>query len=272
MLQLEFDRLGANAGNVSRILPADVQWVADQLELFVMTPGLPPVPDRSTRLKALLARIRHFDGLPAEVQRRIAALALQRHFESNQVIYLEGEPAESVYLIEKGWVKATRMARDGREQAMLFLRPGEVFGDIAVFTGTPYPGTVTALEPVDLWVIPADEIVKLTRQYPDLAMAVIRRLGERVLHYVEMIEDLSLHNVEARVARTLLRNASMKNGRLSVPRQSWTTFDEMAVRLGTVRDVLSRALNTLEKEGLLVVERQEIILLNPQGLADRSDM
>ncbi len=89
----------------------------------------------------------------------------------------------------------------------MFLHAGEVFGDIAAFTGQSYPGTVTALEKVDLWVIPAAEIIDLTRQNPDLAMAVIRRMGERVMHYVDLIEDLSLHNVERRGGRTLLRNA-----------------------------------------------------------------
>ncbi len=237
-----------------------------------MIPNLPSNPDQVTRLKALFAQIRHFDGLPVEVQKRFAAVAILRHFEANQVIYVEGEPAEFIFLIENGWVKATRMSLDGREQALLFLHSGEIFGDIAVFTGTPYPGTVTALEAVDLWAIPADDILKLTRQYPDLAIAVIRRLGERVLYNVELIEDLSLRSVEARVARTLLRNAQMKDGKLSVPRQSWTTFDEMAVRLGTVRDVLGRALRTLETEGLLKVERQEITLLDSTGLAKRGDL
>ena len=237
-----------------------------------MTDSLLPSPPQLTRLKTLLASIRHFDGLPLEIQERFAAVAILRHFEADQVIYVEGEPAEFIFLIENGWVKATRMSLDGREQALLFLRSGEIFGDIAVFTGTPYPGTVTALEAVDLWAIPADDILKLTRQHPDLAIAVIRRLGERVLYNVELIEDLSLRSVEARVARTLLRNAQMKDGKLSVPRQSWTTFDEMAVRLGTVRDVLGRALRTLETEGLLKVERQEIILLNSTGLAKRSDL
>ena len=235
-----------------------------------MTPGL-PASRQLTRLKNLLARIHHFDGLPPEVQEKLAAAATPRHFEAGQVIYVEGEPAESIFIIENGWVKATRMSRQRREQALRVLHSNEVFGDIAVFSGSPYPGTVTALEAVDLWVISAEVILKLTRQYPDLAMAVTRRMGERVLHYVELIEDLSLHNVEARVARTLLRNAGLKDGRLIIPRQAWTTFDEMAVRLGTVRDVLSRALSTLENDGLLKVERQEIVLLDPKGLAERSD-
>ena len=236
-----------------------------------MTPDQTSASGQLACLKYLLAQIHHFDVLPPEIQEKLGAVATQRHFEAGQVIYVEGEPAESIFLIESGWVKATRMSRQGREQALMFLHSNEIFGDIAIFTGSPYPGTVTALEAVDAWVISAEDILNLTRRYPDLAMAVTRRMGERVLHFVELVEELGLCSVEARVARTLLRNAELKDGRFITPRQTWTTFDEMAVRLGTVRDVLSRALRTLENEGLLKVERQEIVLLNPEGLAERGD-
>ncbi len=82
--------------------------------------------------------------------------AIPRHFEAGQVIYLEGEPADFVYILEHGWVKATRITHEGREQGLLFLHPVEIFGDIAVFTGTTYPGTTTALEDVDAWVLPSE--------------------------------------------------------------------------------------------------------------------
>ncbi len=219
----------------------------------------------------VLSSLQNFADLPDEVQQAIAASATHRHFDAGQVIYVEGEPAESVYILESGWVKATRMTRDGREQAMMFLRPIEVFGDIAVFTGTTYPGTVVALEDVDVWVIPAQTILDLIPRHPALAMAVIRHLGERVLHYIRLVEDLSLRSVESRLASTLLRNAELHEGQLIVPRREWTTFDEMAVRLGTVRDVLSRALKTLEAEKLLRVKKQSIVLLDPKGLAARGE-
>jgi len=196
-------------------------------------------------------------------------LAVLRHFAAGQVIYIEGEPAEVFYLLERGWIKATRMSRDGREQAMLFLESGEIFGDIAVFSGTTYPGTVVALEDVDVWAIPAREFLALTEQYSELAMATIHHLSDRVLHYIGLVEDLSLRNVEARLANTLLQHAEVHDGQLIVPRHDWATFDEMAVRLGTVRDVLSRGLKTLEAEGLLRVEKQAILLLDPKGLAER---
>lgn len=214
----------------------------------------------------------HFAGLSAEILESLATAAVLRHFNAGQVIYLEGEPAEAVYILERGWVKATRISPQGREQAMLFLRPVDIFGDIAVFTGKPYPGTSTALEAVDAWVIPAQTLLDLVRRYPDLALAIIRHLGQRVLHYLSLVEDLSLRSVEARLASTLLQNAEVREGRLIVPRRKWATLDEMAVRLGTVRDVLSRALKTLEKEGLLKVERQEIVLLDMQGMAERGNL
>ncbi len=223
-----------------------------------------------SRLYALLSQLRHFNALPPEVQKAIQTAASPRHYKAGQIIYLEGEPADLIYILETGWVKATRMTLDGREQAMLFLRPVDVFGHIAVITDTSYPATVVALEDVDVWEIPAQPLLDLLMRHPDLAMAVIRHLGDRVLHYVSLVEDLSLRSVEARLAHTLLQNVILQDGELIVPRRAWTTFDEMAIRLGTVRDVLSRALKTLEGENLLRVEKQTITLLDPKGLAERA--
>lgn len=223
------------------------------------------------QFKRTLQGVPKFNGLPNETLQALAVSAVYRHFNSGQVIYVEGEPAESIFILESGWVKATRMTRDGREQAMMFLRPVDVFGDIAVLTGLPYPGTVTALEDVGVWAIPAQTVLDLIQHQPVFAMTVIRHLGGRVLHYINLVEDLSLRSVESRLARTLLHHAELRDGQLIVPRRGWTTFDQMAVRLGTVRDVLSRALKTLELENLLRVEKQSIILLDPKGLAERSD-
>ncbi len=220
----------------------------------------------------VLKRVPYLSRLPRPILEDFAAAMTPRHFEAGQVIYIEGEPAGCVYLLESGWVKATRMTREGREQAMLFLRPVELFGDIAVFSGTPYPGTVTALEAADTWVIPSITLEALTQKHNELAQAFLHKLGTRVLHYIKLVEDLSLRSVEARLANTLLQNAEILEGQLVVPRRDWTTFDEMAIRLGTVRDVLGRALKTLEAEGLLKVEKDKIILCDPSKLAERGTL
>jgi len=227
---------------------------------------------KNDRLIRLLSNLRHFESLSPNIVEQIAEIATCRHFRAGQVIYLEGDVADKLYILEKGWIKATRISREGREQAMLFLEAGEIFGDIAVFSETTYPGTVTALEDVDVWEIPAQEFLQLIQELPLLAMAIIRHLSDRVLHYIKLVEDLSLRDVEARLANTLLQHAELINGSLLVRRRQWTTFDEMAVRLGTVRDVLSRVLKKLESEGLLKVEKESIQLLDPKGLAQRGKL
>jgi CRP/FNR family transcriptional regulator len=225
----------------------------------------------SSRAAQVLSAIPSFAGLDAATLEAVAKAATPRHFDAGQVIYLEGEPATTLYVLESGWVRATRMSPDGREQALSVLRPVEIFGDIAVFVGSPYPGTVVALEDAEVLAIDGAEFLGLVARHPSLALAVIRRLADRVLYFIGLVEDLSLRSVEARLASTLLKNAENRDGQLIVPRRQWTTFDQMAARLGTVRDVLSRALHALEEERLLKVERHQIVLLDPEGLARRGN-
>jgi CRP-like cAMP-binding protein len=240
------------------------------LSMNPSTPHNSTTPDVERAIRAL-SNVRHFNELPPHVQTALASVAVPRQFAEGQVIFMEGEPANWLYILESGWVKASRMSLEGREQAMLFLKKGDVFGDIAILTGTNYPGTVIALEAVQAWAIEKADILELIARYPELALAIIRSLGQRVLYYIGLVEDLSLRSVEARLARTLLENAEHAQGQLIVQRRAWTTFDRMANRLGTVRDVLSRALRNLEEEGLLRVEKHAIILLDPEGLARRSE-
>lgn len=219
-----------------------------------------------------LSQVKYFAELPERTQLEIAQVAIQRRFDAGQVIFLQGEPAEWLYILSSGWVKSVRMSPDGREQALLFLHAGEAFGDVAVFSDTPYPGTVLALEPVRVWMVSKADILRLIHEHDALALAVIRRLSERVLYYVSLVEDLSLRSVEARLARTLLEHAEHLQGTLIVPRRPWTTFDEMSTRLGTVRDVLGRVLRSLEQEGILRVERQGIIILKKDALEARANL
>lgn len=233
-----------------------------------VSPQLATVPDVVRARKSLKA-VRHFAELPNEILTALTQRMTPHHLDAGQVIYLEGEPAEKVYILEKGWAKSTRTAIDGREQATIVLRAGELFGDEAVFLDAPYPVTVIALEKIDLWVIQKQALLELIQRYPSLAMVFIRRLSERMLYYIDLVEDLGLRNVQARVANTLLKHAEMVDGNLVVPRQHWTTLDEMAIRLGTVRDVLSRTLNALEAEGILKIGRKKIIIFEPEKLLER---
>lgn len=231
----------------------------------------PPATGVSDLLTArrVVAATKCFSSLPPEVAEALARQMIPRTYLAGQLMCLEGEPGDYIYLLEKGWVKAVRTAVDGREQATMFLRDGETIGDEVVFSEAAYPVTVTALEKVSAWAVGSSVLKSLAQRHPVLAMACLEHLSARLLDYIQLVEDLGLRSVQARIAHTLLHHAEPRDGFLIIPRRPWTTLDAMATRLGTVRDVLKRSLNALEAEGVLRLERSRIVILDPEKLLER---
>ncbi len=192
----------------------------------------------------------------------VAQSAIRRTYDAGQVILIEGEVCSELFIIESGWLKAVKIGLDGREQVLQMLRAGEVFNAISVFTDAPNQASVSALETSVVWIIQRDILLKLMDEYPALARQVVKDLAGRVMHLVRLVEDLSLRSVEARLARLLLEHAQGE----SVQRRRWATQAEMASRLGTVPDVVNRALRRLSEGGLIHVERHQIQILDKEGL------
>ncbi|HEX5807791.1 MAG TPA: Crp/Fnr family transcriptional regulator [Anaerolineales bacterium] len=210
----------------------------------------------------LLKTISYFSDLDSSALSLLARSAIRRTYDAGQVVLIEGEPCPGLYIVESGWLKAVKIGLDGREQVLQMLQAGEVFNAISVFTDAPNQASVSALEPSVIWLIPREMLLRLMDEHPQLARQVVRDLAGRVMHLVRMVEDLSLRSVEARLARLLLEQAQGE----SVQRRRWATQAEMASRLGTVPDVVNRALRKLSEEGLIHVERHQIQILDKEGL------
>jgi CRP/FNR family transcriptional regulator len=220
----------------------------------------------SERAARALSAVSYFVELDDCALEAVARAALRRDYRTNQTVFLGGEPCTGLYVVEDGWLKAVKMSIEGREQVLRFAGPGEVVNEVGVFADTRNPATVIALEPTTVWLIRRQVILRLLRQEPGFASVVVRSLARRVLHLVSLVEDLSLRTVEARLARLLLERAENQ----ALQRQRWATQAEMAARLGTVLDVLNRALHELAREGLIQVERHQIRILDPDGLKVRA--
>ncbi len=210
----------------------------------------------------LLASISYLKGLDRATVEMVARSALRRAYEAGQLAFLEGEPSSGLCVVQEGWLKAIKLGPDGREQVLDFLGPGEVFNAVGVFASPSNPASVIALEKSTVWIIRRDTMIGLLDKHPQLAHAVIQDLAGRVLHLVQLVEDLSLRSVEARLARLLLHQATSG----TLPRHRWATQAEMAARLGTVPDVINRALRALAQDGLIRVERHQIQILDQAGL------
>lgn len=217
-------------------------------------------------IRALTA-IPYFVDVDVNLVKTIAKYTVRQKCDAGQVLFLEGEQEVALYIVQQGWLKAVKISSDGREQVLHFIGPGEVFNAIGVFVESSNPATVIALEPAVVWVIQKEIMLKLLDDYPELARTVIRRLAGRVQQLIGMVEDLSLRTIEARLARYLIEQST--DEQLQRPR--WATQAEMANRLGTVPDVLNRALRSLAKENLIRVERHQIQILDYSGLEAKAD-
>lgn len=215
------------------------------------------------KIAETLAVVPYFAGLDAATLATIAQATIQRDYSAGQIVFLEGEPCVGLYLVQEGWLKAVKLAPTGREQVLRFLGPGDTFSEISVLAVAPNnPATVIALEPSSVLIVPRAMMLQLLDNHAGLARLVIQNLAGRVMYLVSLVEDLSLRSVEARLARLLLENASAG----TLHRRRWATQSEMAARLGTVPDVLSRVLRSLAEEGIIRLERREIHILDSTKL------
>lgn len=224
--------------------------------------------DAISQIKSTLSTVPYFANLDISLIETIAQHMKVQQYDIGQVVFLEGEQDVALYIVRVGWLKAVKTSPDGREQVLHFIGPGEVFNAIGVFVESANPATVIALEPTTVWVIQQTVILKLLDQHPELGRVIIQRLAERVQQLIHMVEDLSLRTIEARLARYLIEQST--EGQLSRPR--WATQAEMANRLGTVPDVLNRALRGLAKDNLIRVERHQIHILDYTGLEAKAGL
>lgn len=224
---------------------------------------MPAKPTRND-LVHQLQTLTFFVGLPQNTLAELVKTAVWRTYNPGEIIFLEGEQASGLYFLQSGWVKVVKSSPAGREQVLRFMEPGDTFNEIVVFANLANPATAIALETAEIWLLPRQSLSQTLRQNPDFAQHAIAKMAERVLHLVNLIADLSLRPVTGRLARLIGDGAV--DGVLSRPR--WYTQTELAARLGTVPDVVQRALRQLEQDGLIQVERHQIRILDAAALAD----
>ena len=224
------------------------------------------MPDRSQvdHFVQQLRTIPFFEGLDEASLQELARGAGRREYQANEMVVLEGEAQPGLYYLEYGWLKVVKISPAGREQTLRFLEPGETFNEIGVFTNQANPATAIALEPAGIWLIRREVLLRLLQNRPEFAQHIIAQMAERMLYLVSLVTDLSLRPTTGRLARLLLEDAT--DGVLHRPR--WYTQAELAARLGTVPDVIQRALRGLEKDGFIAVERRQIRILDQQSLTE----
>lgn len=188
------------------------------------------------------------------------------------LIFREGEPCRGLYLAASCRIKLSLSAPDGYRQTIAILEPGDLFEITPLFGTESHLTTAQALETGLIWFLPRDEVLNLAQAYPEFAIALVRDAFAKTRLLVGLIEGLTMRNVITRLAGLLLQYAQDKG--IFTPNGIRVSLDlsqrELASLLGTGREVVSRSLNRLKREGLIRVAYPEVLILDLPGLRRRA--
>ena len=182
---------------------------------------------------------------------QIASLLIERKLPRGSRVVEEGLPGDYMYVIREGRAKVTKASADGREKIMNFLDRGSFFGDMALLSGEVRSASVETLEDSRLLALSRRDFVGLLRSSPDLALAVIEELTNRLRETNEQASSLSFQGVKERTRGLFVRLSevdSTHNDRLLTPA---LTHQQIADMIGTSRETVTRAVKQLKDDGWL---------------------
>ena len=204
-----------------------------------------------------------FGGLSAEDLAAIAAFAVLRNLERGEYLFRQGAPAEGFYVMQRGAINVHRVSAVGKEQVIHVFRAGESFAEASLASPTGYPADARAIEPSTVLLIPKQPILALIGRRPDLALRMLGSTSQHLRVLVGMLDDLTLKDVETRLANWLLKQSKGRSGPLQLP----GTKRVLAAELGTSSETLSRTLGALRDRKILSVSGKTIVIHEPAALA-----
>jgi CRP-like cAMP-binding protein len=200
-------------------------------------------------------------GLLEEVgaEGRVALLArsVERQFATGAVLWSAGDPSEGIALVLEGRVRLVRGSH-GRQTVIHSDGPGATLGEVPFFTGSPYPATAIAAEPTRCLFLSRAAVTEAMRRDPAVAMFFLRSLSVRIQNLVDKVDQNTVSTVQTRLADFILqRSRGVSSSPTRVTRRTEIGFSlgmtqtALAEELGTVREVVVRALRSLRQMGAI---------------------
>ena len=217
----------------------------------------------------LFAHVSFTRDLSPTIIAALSSHANEQTVERGQIITLEGDPAVAMYLVYSGRIKVVRHSIEGREHILHVVEAYDHFNTVPMFREARCPATSEALVTSQLLAIPREHIRQVAQQHPELALAMLGEFCNRLHNLVGLVENLAVHTVNGRLARLLLQQAALAEQN---PNLAPLTQAEMAAHIGSVREMVGRALKAFDAQGLIRLERGMIEIIDPQGLAAQAEL
>ena len=190
----------------------------------------------------------------------LATHLIERRFPKNATVVEEGLPGDYMYVIRSGRAKVTKASEDGREKIMNFLETGAFFGDMALLGDEARSASVKTLEESVLLALSRRDFIDLLRQSPDLALAVIEELANRLREKNEQARSLSFQGVEERTRNLFERIALPDDTHEGCRLTPVLTHQQIADMVGTSRETVTRSIKQLKESGWLSQEGKRYVI------------
>jgi len=194
--------------------------------------------------------------MPATSLELLVPLMVHRSYEHGELIFLEGDPSHGIWFIIKGRVQIIKMSMMGRVQALCIAKQGKCFGGCPLFDMEANPANAQAVGAVELLILPQEAIKRIESEQPELLHTLLKIYSERLSLLAALSERLGVWGVGARINDCLLSHA-IDSGSNYVVR---LTHEKIAELVGTVREVVTRHLNQLERKDILHQESGQIVI------------
>ena len=210
----------------------------------------------------LLRTVPIFSELTDDDVASLARLSSRRRYPKDQVVFFENEEGDFFFMILEGRIKVTILGDDGREVILTVLGPGDFFGEMALLDNEPRSATAIAVEDSELLSLHRTDFQTVLTENRSITSALIKSLTARLRKANHQISTLALLDVYGRVARVIAEMARdegrrLRDGRIAFRR---ATHQEIANRIGTTRETVTRMLKDLERQGLIHIEGKEIVV------------
>ncbi len=202
------------------------------------------------------------DVLDAAERKELLSLASTLRAHKGQIVSAQGEASWDVYVVQEGRLNVVRYAADGREVSLRMLRPGQLFGELGAIDDAVRSATVVAAAESRLLVIPQRAFRTALRNSPEASDWMLRRLTSQVRSLTDKVFELSALNVQARLHCELIRLARSPDAADSIA----PTHAELANRIGTHREAVTRELNALAARNVIRGGRRRLEFLDLNGL------
>ncbi len=190
-----------------------------------------------------------FKDLNDDEREILAGTQMTRKFQKNVIVLHEGDQSNALYIIDSGQVKVSRINEEGKEVVLSILREGDHFGEMSLIDDEPRSASIITKNVCEFTLIRKQDFEQVLDANPQLSLAMMRSLCQRLRAADRSIESLALMDVYGRIARLLLDSAVDQDGKLIVPGK--LTHKDIGQMVGSSREMVSRIFKDLTDGGYI---------------------